>query len=87
MNSWLWVSLKIIHSHPIAIPLHKSLASDSVNCHVPLTDNCQGDCFSHPVSRSTSPQQKLLPQKSRRQQNRMSLMYQVNLRYVKEQLL
>ena len=55
MNSWLWVSLKIIHSHPIAIPLHKSLASDSVNCHVPLTDNCQGDCFSHPVPRSTSP--------------------------------
>ena len=32
-----------------------SCYSDSVNCHVPLTDNCQGDCFSHPVSRSTSP--------------------------------
>ena len=33
----------------------KCLASDSVNCYVPLTDNCQGDCFVHPVQQSTSP--------------------------------
>ena len=26
----------------------------SVNCHVPLTDNCQGGCFVHPVPQSTS---------------------------------
>ena len=39
----------------MAMPPHKCLASDSVNCHVPLTDNCQGDCFVHPVPQSTSP--------------------------------
>ena len=33
----------------------KCLASDSVIYYVPLTDNCQGDCFVHPVPQSTSP--------------------------------
>ena len=37
------------------MPPHKCLASDSVNYHVTLTDNCQGDCFLHHVPQSTTP--------------------------------
>ena len=39
----------------MAMPPHKCLASDSVNCHVSLTDSCQGDCFVHPGPQSTIP--------------------------------
>ena len=39
----------------MAMPSHKCFASDSVDCHVPLTDNCQGDCFVHPGPQSTIP--------------------------------
>ena len=37
------------------MPLQKCLASDNVNYHVTLTDNCQGDCFLHHVPQSTTP--------------------------------
>ena len=39
----------------MAMPSQKCLASDSVNCHVPLTDNCQGACFVHSGPQSTIP--------------------------------